>query len=217
MSAITPDAVLDYLTTLRRPPHPQLDAIAAEGRSAGLPIVEPQTGALLHAFTRAIGANRVLEIGTAIGYSGTWIATALPENGTLISLERDAARAARAREHFAAAGLAGQISVIVGDASRYLHKVAGPFDLIFQDGDKAQYEPMRPRLVELLRPGGVLITDNVIWSGEVIPGYIASPKHRSEDTEAIAAYNRNLAADSRLYTIFLQVGDGAAISIKLQQ
>ena len=216
MSAITPDAVLEYLATLRRPPHPQLDVIAAEGLSAGLPIVEPQTGALLHAFTRAIGATRVLEIGTAIGYSGTWIATALPENGSLISLERDAGRAARAREHFSAAGLAAKITVIVGDASRYLHKVGGPFDLIFQDGDKARYEPMRPRLVDLLRPGGALITDNVLWSGEVIPGYSASPKHNPEDTAAIAAYNENLAADPRLYTIFLPVGDGAAISIKRQ-
>jgi predicted O-methyltransferase YrrM len=214
MSAITPDAVLDYLASMRRLPHPQLDAIAAEGRSAGLPIVEPQTGALLHALVRAIGATRVLEIGTAIGYSSTWIATALPENGSLLSLERDAARAARAREHFSAAGLAGKITVIVGDASRYLHKVAGPFDLIFQDGDKAQYEPMRPRLVDLLRPGGALITDNVLWGGEVVPGYMASPKHNAEDTAAIAAYNQNLAADPGLYTIFLPVGDGAAISIK---
>lgn len=216
MSAITHDAVVDYLTTLRRSPHPELDLIAAEGRAAGVPIVDPQTGALLHAMTRARGATRVLEIGTAIGYSATWIATALPSNGTLISLERDADRAARAREHFVAAKVDGKVTVIVGDATRYLHKVAGPFDLIFQDGAKAQYEPMLPRLIELLRTGGALITDNVIWSGEVIPGYVAKPKYRPEDTAAIAAYNRTLAADPRLYTTFLPVGDGAAVSIRLE-
>ncbi|MGH9175307.1 MAG: O-methyltransferase, partial [Vicinamibacterales bacterium] len=169
----------------------------------------------LHALTRTARATRALEIGTAIGYSGLWIATALPTGGLLITLERDAARAARARDHFAAAGENEKVSVMVGDASRYLHKVAGPFDLIFQDGDKAQYAPMLDRLVELLRPGGILVTDNVLWRGEVIPGYIDDPTHNAEDTAAIAAYNQRLAGDHRLYTTLLSVGDGAAISIKL--
>ena len=212
---ISPAPIVDYLSTLRALPHPELDTIAAEGRADGLPIVDPQTGALLHALTRAAQATRVLEIGTAIGYSGLWIATALPADGRLMTLERDAARAARAREHFAAAGVAEKVAVMVGDASRYLHKVAGPFDLIFQDGDKAQYTPMLDRLVELLRPGGMLVTDNVLWRGEVVPGYIDDPKHNVDDTAAIAAYNQRLAAEPRLYTTFLPVGDGAAISIKL--
>ena len=63
--------------------------------------------------------------------------------------------------------------MIVGDATRFLHKVAGPFDLIFQDSDKQLYEPMLDRLIELLRPGGLLVADNVLWNGEVIPGYVA--------------------------------------------
>ncbi len=104
---------------------------------------------------------------------------------------------------------------MVGDATKFLHKVSGPFDLIFQDSDKQLYEPMLDRLVALLRPGGVLLTDNVLWSGEVIPGYVASPKHDVADTEAIAAYNRRLAADTRLFTTFAQVGDGVSMSVKL--
>ncbi len=67
-----------------------------------------------------------------------------------------------------------RVSVIVGDATRFLHKVAGPFDLIFQDSDKKLYEPMLDRLIELLRPGGMLVADNVLWNGEVIPGYVAA-------------------------------------------
>ncbi len=213
MSAITPAPVDDYLRALSRTPHPVLDAIAAEGAATGLPIVHPQTGALLHALTRAVRATRVLEIGTAIGYSGLWMATALPAGGQLLTLERDAARAARAREHFAAAGVAEKVSVMVGDASRYLHKVAGPFDLIFQDGDKTAYGPMLDRLVDLLGPGGALVTDNILWGGEVIPGYV-EPRHDAGDTAAIAAYNRRLMDDPRLYTTFLPVGDGAALAIK---
>ena len=214
MSAITPAPVLDYLSTLRPWPHPELELIAAEGAQAGLPIVHPHTGALLHTLTRAARAGRALEIGTAIGFSGLWIATALAPDGMLITLERDTSRAAIARDHFARAGLVDTVTVMVGDASRYLHKVAGPFDLIFQDGDKHQYEPMLDRLIELLRPGGILVTDNVLWNGEVIPGYIDAPIHEAGDTAAIAAYNQKLARDSRVFTTFLPVGDGAALSIK---
>jgi predicted O-methyltransferase YrrM len=214
VSAITPAPILDYLAAHRHLPHPELDVVAAEGHADGLPIVDPQTGALLHALILAAGARRVLEIGTAIGYSGLWIATALPADGVLITLERDAARATKAREHFAAAGVGGKVSVMVGDAARYLHKIAGPFDLIFQDGDKHQYEPMLDRLIELLRPGGTLVTDNVLWSGEVVPGYIDPPLRDGGDTAAIAAYNRTLVADARVVTTLVPVGDGVAVSVK---
>ena len=90
MTSLVHPAVVDYLAGLSRLPHPQLDVVAREGRSEGLPLVLPDTGALLHALTRLTGARRVLEIGTAIGYSTLWMATALPTDGLLISLERDA-------------------------------------------------------------------------------------------------------------------------------
>jgi predicted O-methyltransferase YrrM len=215
MSNITPQPVSDYLTGLRRDPHAQLGVIDREGRAEGLPLVFPDTGALLHTLARASGAKRILEIGTAIGYSTLWLATALPDDGTLMTMEFDAARAARARDHFAAAGCGGKISVIVGDATRFLHKVGGPFDLIFQDSDKKLYEPMLDRLLGLLRPGGLLVADNVLWNGEVIPGYVGDKKYSEEDTAAIVAFSNRIATDPRLYTSFLQVGDGVSISVKL--
>jgi predicted O-methyltransferase YrrM len=215
MANLTPEPVAAYLATLRQDPHPQLAVIDREGRAEGLPLVYPDTGALLHTLARACGAKRILEIGTAIGYSTLWMATALPDDGTLITMEYDAARAARARDHFAAAGYADRISVIVGDATRFLHKVSGPFDLIFQDSDKKLYEPMLERLIALLRPGGLLVADNILWNGEVIPGYVANKKYSDEDTAAIVAFSKRLAADARLYTSFLQVGDGVSVSVKL--
>lgn len=216
MAHITPQPVVDYLAGLRRDPHERLSVIDREGRAEGLPLVYPDTGALLHTLARATGARRILEIGTAIGYSTLWMATALPANGTLITMEYDAARVARAREHFAAAGYGDRISVMVGDATRFLHKIAGPFDLIFQDSDKKLYEPMLDRLVELLRPGGLLVADNVLWNGEVIPGYVAEKKYSEEDTAAIVSFSQKIAADPRLYTSFLQVGDGVSVSSKLR-
>jgi predicted O-methyltransferase YrrM len=215
MSQITPTAIEHYLAGLSRLPHPELEVVSREGASTGLPIVHAATGALLHALARAMRSRRILEIGTAIGYSMLWLATALPADGMILTMERDEARAARAREHAAAAALADRVTVMTGDASRYLHKVAGPFDLVFQDGDKTSYGPMLNRLVALLRPGGALVTDNVLWQGEVVPGLVVPPVRDAADTAAIAEYNRRLASDSRLFTTFLPVGDGVAVSVKI--
>lgn len=214
MGHLTPQPVVDYLAGLRRDPHERLASIDREGRAEGLPLVYPDTGALLHTLALGCGARRILEIGTCIGYSTLWLASALPADGALITMEYDAARAARAREHFRAAGVGERVSVIAGEATRFLHKVSGPFDLIFQDSDKKLYEPMLDRLVALLRPGGLLVADNILWNGEVVPGYVSEKKYSEEDTAAIISFSKRIAADARLYTSFLQVGDGVSVSVK---
>ena len=125
-----------------------------------------------------IGARRVLEIGTAIGYSGIWLAGALPADGMLRDHGNGSGAGQERRANFARAGLSDRVSVMVGDAQLLLAKVAGPFDLIFQDGDKPLYVPMLDRLVDLLRPGGLLVTDNVLWDGEVVPGFVERRNER---------------------------------------
>jgi predicted O-methyltransferase YrrM len=214
MRPLTPPAVATYLDGLTRLPHPVLARIRAAGVEAGVPIVDALTGALLHGLTRMLGATKVLEIGTAIGYSTVWMATALPPAGLLVSLERDQARATAARGYLADAGLDDRVNVIVGEADRYLHKVAGPFDLIFQDGDKTHYGRMLDKLASLLRPGGLLVTDNILWDGEVVPGFTGTPRKNATDTAAIAAYNAQLAADPRFTTSWLPVGDGVAVAVR---
>lgn len=139
-------------------PHPQLQHVADEGRARELPHVSPETGALLHTLVRATGASHILEIGTGIGYATLWLASALPQDGMMISMEADPGCAARARAHLAAAGLGDRASVMVGDAARFLHKVSGPFDLIFEDCAAPLDPPLLGRLAALLRPGGWLIT-----------------------------------------------------------
>ncbi len=217
MSQITPAPIEDYAAALGRVAHPEIDRVGEEGRAEGLPIVHRSTGELLHTLVRATNATRVLEIGTAIGYSGLWIATALTDEGMLITLERDEARAKRARAHFSAAGLERRTTVMIGDASQYLHKIAGPFDVIFQDGDKARYSPMLDRLAELLRPGGLLITDNVLWDGDVVPGLATPPKHDAASIAYIREYNERLAQDPRFVTTFLPVGDGVALAYRVKE
>jgi predicted O-methyltransferase YrrM len=209
------DRVERYLTSLNDRSDEVLDAIARQGRKQGLPIVNPDVGILLQTLATTAGAKQILEIGTANGYSGTWLARALPPGGSLFTMEIDPGRAAQARANFERAGVADRATVIVGDAARFVAKVAGPFDLIFQDGDKLQYEPLLDRLVALLRPGGLLVSDNVLWNGEVVPGLVESPRRSAPETHAIASYNRRLASDRRLLTTFIPLRDGIALSARI--
>ena len=214
MGLIVPDLVERYLSGLNRQVDGVLADIARDGEARKLPLVDAEVGALLQVLARAAGARRILEIGTAIGYSGIWLARALPPGGMLLTMEMNAERAREARANFERAGVADRTSVIVGDAQRMLAKVAGPFDLIFQDGDKVQYEPMLDRLVQLLRPGGLLVTDNVLWDGEVVPGFTRTPQRDAKDTEAIAAYNERINTHPLLMTATVPLRDGLAIAVR---
>ncbi len=200
---ISAQEIDEYLTSLA-PEDPLLEQAAAEAHAEHLPIVGRAAGRFLETVVLAAGARRVLEIGTANGYSALWLARSLPEDGGLLSIEIDPRRAALARTHLETAGLRDRAHVIVGDAARMVHKVAGPFDVIFNAGDERQYEPLLDRLAALLRPGGVLITGNVLRPDIVVPGL----------TGAVASYNRRLAADNRFVTSFLPVGGGLAVSVK---
>jgi predicted O-methyltransferase YrrM len=214
MGQIVPDAVERYLAGLNRAGDAVLDAIARDGAQQQLPLVDAEVGALLRVLALASGATRILEIGTAIGYSGIWLAGALPAGGMLFTMEKDPDRARTARANFERAGVADRIGVIVGDAQVTIAKVAGPFDLIFQDGSKPLYNTLLDKLVALLRPGGLLVTDNVLWDGEVVPGFVPQAQRDSSDTKAIAEYNERLNAHPDLITATVPLRDGVAISVK---
>jgi predicted O-methyltransferase YrrM len=214
MGQIVPDAVEQYLAGLNHAGDPLLDDIARGNATRGLPLVDAEVGALLRVLATSIGASRILEIGTAIGYSGIWLAGALPAGGMLVTMELDEARAREARENFARAGVGVRVSVVVGDAQLKIANVAGPFDLIFQDGNKNLYTPLLDRLVALLRPGGLLVTDNVLWAGEVVPGFQKTPRKNPDETRAIIEYNERVAAHPQLLTSILPLRDGVSISVK---
>jgi predicted O-methyltransferase YrrM len=214
MGQIVHDAIERYLASLNHLADPLLEDLARLGREQGLPLIDAEVGALLRVLATAAGATRILEIGTAIGYSGIWLAGALPPQGMLLTIEVDPARARAARQNFARSGLADRVSVIVGDAGRVLAKVSGPFDMVFQDGDKQQYLTLLDRLVALLRPRGLLVTDNVLWDGEVVPGLRTRRHHDAADTRAIHEYNERLSHHPQLMTTTVPLRDGVAISVK---
>ena len=214
MGAIVPDAIERYLAGLNRGSDAVLDDITRQNAQRRLPLVDAEVGALLRVLAVAVGATRILEIGTAVGYSGIWLAGGLQPGGMLLTMEINGERAQDARDNFARAGVADRVSVIVGDSQLKVAKVSGPFDLIFQDGDKRQYTPLLDRLVALLRPGGLLVTDNVLWEGEVVPGFLSAPVRNPDDTRAIAEYNERVAAHPQLLTAIVPLRDGVAISVK---
>src|SRR5215510_14339059 len=182
MGLIVPDAIERYLSGLNRASDRVLDEIARGNEARGLPLVDAEVGALLRVLALSVSAKRILEIGTAIGYSGIWLAGALPPGGMLFTMEKDPERARVARANFERAGVADRVGILIGDAQVTISKVAGPFDLIFQDGSKPLYVSLLDKLVGLLRPGGLLVTDNVLWDGEVVPGFIERPQRDSSDT-----------------------------------
>ena len=214
MGQIVADSIERYLASLNRARTAVLDDLAADGAARGLPLIDAEVGALLRVLASTAGASRILEIGTAIGYSGIWLATALPPDGMLITMEVDEGRAEQARRNFSRAGLANRVTVIVGDAQLKIAKVSGPFDLVFLDTDKQLYVPLLDRLVSLLRPGGVLVADNVLWDGEVVPGFRATPMRDPRDTRAVAAFNERVAAHPQLVTSIVPLRDGVSISVK---
>jgi predicted O-methyltransferase YrrM len=214
MGQIVPDAVERYLSSLNHASDAVLDDIARTGGDEDLPIIDAEVGTLLRVLALSIGAKRILEIGTCVGYSGIWLAGALPPDGTLFTMEKDPARAHIARRNFERAGLAGRVNVVIGDAQLLVTKLSGPFDLIFQDGSKPLYVTLLDKLVDRLRPGGLLITDNVLWDGEVVPGFLPAPARHESDTKAIAEYNERINTHPRLLTSIVPLRDGVAISVK---
>ena len=209
---VTPE-IEDYLASLT-PEDPFLERAATEARAEGLPAVGRTAGRFLETAVLAAGARRVLEIGAANGYVSLWLARSLPDDGGLFSIEPDPRRAAMARAHLAAAGLGERAHVIVGDAARMVHKVAGPFDVIFDAGGEERYAPLLDRLAALLRPGGVLITGNVLRPAEAVAGPAGPPDRPADETDAVSACNRRLATDPRFVTSFLPMGDGLALSVR---
>jgi predicted O-methyltransferase YrrM len=160
----------DYFDIALVPSDPALDAALKASEAGGLPSIQVTAaqGKQLYLLARAVGARRILEVGTLGGYSTIWLARALPDGGQLITLEVDPHHAEVARTNLANAGLADRTEVRVGPALETLPNVEGPFDLVFIDADKPNNANYFTHAVRLSRPGTVIIVDNVVREGAVV-------------------------------------------------
>lgn len=153
-----------YFSQFARKDDPLLQELEMEAETEHIPIVGPVVGELLFILSRASGARSILELGTATGYSAIFFARACALNaGRLTTLEIDPALAARARINLERAGLADRVDIVCGDALAHLRRLEGPFDVIFMDIEKADYARALPQCHRLLRPGGLLVADNVAF------------------------------------------------------
>jgi caffeoyl-CoA O-methyltransferase len=164
-------------------------------------------GRFLHMLVKLTSARRVLEIGMFTGYSTLMMASALADDGELITCEIDPDAEAIARKYFGRHPAGRKIQIRMGPALESLKTVSGPLDMVFIDADKVNYIAYHEAVVPLLRPGGLLVADNTLWSGKVV-----DPK--GETDRAIARFNDQLARDSRLDKVLLTVRDGMTLARK---
>ena len=158
-------------------------------------------GSFLRMLVAISGARKVLELGTFTGYSAMMMASALPDDGSLHTLEFDESHACVAQRYFDKVSYGGKITIVHGDARETLDRIKGPIDLAFIDADKPSYDHYYERVLRILRTGGVIAFDNMLWKGGVL-----DPK--GKDARAIHALNRKLAKDERVDKVLLTVRDG---------
>jgi predicted O-methyltransferase YrrM len=198
-------AVDRYVTGLLVPSDPVLEAALAANAAAGLPAIDvsPAQGRLLELLARMAGARRILEIGTLGAYSTIWLARALPPDGRLVTLELEPRFAEVARANLARAGLAAVVEVRVGDALETLPALAaegaGPFDLVFIDADKQSAAEHLRWALELSRPGGVIVADNVVRDGALADPHSDDPRVRG-----VRALHERLAGEPRVRATTIQ-------------
>jgi predicted O-methyltransferase YrrM len=208
MTLIAPE-VADHLDRLV----PARDALTAsieeEATKSRFPIIGPACGHLCYLLTRLVGAKQVFELGSGYGYSTGWFARALRDNGggTVHHVVWDDGLSLRAQEYLQALGVADQVQFHIGEAVAALRAARGPFDVIFNDIDKQGYPDALPVIAEKLRPGGLLIADNLLWSGRIFDSTDQSPA-----TEGIRRFTKMVAEDPAWTTSLIPIRDGLLVA-----
>jgi caffeoyl-CoA O-methyltransferase len=206
------DAVEAYVEAHSTPPAEHLQALERETRES-LNAPQMLTGAVEGRFLETLVFLRrprlIVEIGTYSGYSALAMASALPADGRIVTLELSDEHADFAERHIAAAGLADRIEVRRGPAIDSLAALDGPFDLVFIDADKAGYRDYYEAVLPKLADDGLIVVDNVLWSGRV-----AQPESDDDEdnTRALRAFNDHVAADTRVVSVMLTVRDGVTLA-----
>jgi predicted O-methyltransferase YrrM len=208
-SEFTSVPVNDYLYSVLPARDETLSRMETEAAKRNIPIVGPAVGRVLYQLALISGAKTVFEMGSAIGYSTVWWARAVGQGGRVIYTDGDSRNADEARGYFERAGVSERITIHVGDALELLSEQKQQFDIIFCDVDKEDYPRVLRLAVPRLRPGGLLVADNVLWSGK-----IAEQKPAEASTQAIQEFNRLLYASPELFATILPLRDGLAVALK---
>lgn len=176
--------------------------------------ISPEQGQFMALLVELTGARKCLEVGTFTGYSTLSVALALPEDGQIVACDISEEFTSRAKPYWQKAGVAGKIDLRLGPALETLDALiadgeSGAFDFAFIDADKVNYQGYFQRALDLIRRGGLILVDNVLWSGAVV-----DPARDDEDTEAIRAFNQARAGDPRISLSLVPIGDGLTLARK---
>jgi len=203
--------VATYLDGLVPQRAPRLAELEAEARRSDFPIIGPATGQLCYLLTRLSGARHVFELGSGFGYSTAWFARAVEENGggTVHHVVWDEDLSRAARQHLSALGLADVVRFHTGEAITALTRASGRFDIIFNDIDKQDYPKALRVIARKLKPGGLLLADNMLWSGRIFDG-----RDRSAATRGIREFTRRVQADPRWISSVIPIRDGLLVAYR---
>jgi predicted O-methyltransferase YrrM len=188
----------------------EMEAYAAEHR---VPIADREVARFLEITARSCGARRVLEIGMAIGYSALHFARALPEGGEVVTIEPSDEMIARSTEYLERAGLRGRVTIERGFALEVIPRLTGTFDIVFPDAVKTEYAAYLELALPLLRAGGVVLADNLLWGGQVA-GEVRS-QEQTASTQALREFNQIFVRHPQLLSVVLPFGDGLGYGVKV--
>lgn len=200
-----------YLDRLVPPRPPELAAMEEYARQEDFPIIGPACGFLCYQIARMIGARQVFELGSGFGYSTAWFARAVQENGggEVHHVVWDADLSRRAQRHLQVLGYQEIVNYQVGEAVATLAAASGPFDVIFNDIDKTGYPDSLPVIKQKLRRGGVLIVDNMLWSGRIF-----DQADRSPETAAIREFTKLVTSDADWLVSVIPIRDGLLVATR---
>ena len=199
-----------YVRDLLPPRDPVIAEMEAQAEKRDIPIVGPAVATLLATLAQSIGARRVFEMGSAIGYSTAFFAQAVGPEGRVFYTDGSADNAKEASGYLSRMGLLDRVDVRTGDAVSLFASTPGEFDVIFIDIDKDGYSQALEAAAPRVRPGGLLLADNVLWSGRVVDAAV-----RDAATEGIRAFNRALFARRDFTSVIVPLRDGVAIARKI--
>lgn len=211
---IVDERMVTYLHSLEEPESFILEKIEQEAIDTHVPIIRKETQSFLKVMLMMKQPSRILEIGTAIGFSAILMSEYLPEDGHITTIEKYEKRIPIARENFRRAGKEGQITLMEGDALEVMRTLTGPYDFIFMDAAKGQYIHYLPEALRLLSDGGVLMSDNVLQDGDVIESRFAVERRNRTIHSRMREYLYELKHNAKLQTSILPLGDGVALSVK---
>ncbi len=208
------ERITAYIHSLESPGSELCESIRKAALAEDVPIIRPETASLLTFFIRLNRPMRILEVGTAVGYSALLMGEVMPEGAVITTIEKYEPRIEQAKINFAKAPQGNRITLMEGDAAEVLKSLTEPYDLIFMDAAKGQYLNFLPDVLRLLKTGGMIFSDNVLQDGDVLESRFAVTRRNRTIHSRMREYLYLLKHTEGLTSSIIPIGDGVAVTVK---